>query len=92
MLLKDYPTFNLENAVCNHGFFMMAPNVWDPTTKTFTRPLRLADSVNSVNVTISQPPEYNFLLIKVHDMECVSYLDKEAILVILCNFSIFHSS
>ncbi|CDP17259.1 unnamed protein product [Coffea canephora] len=79
MPLKDYPTFNLEKAVCNHGFFMMAPNVWDPSTKQFTRPLRLADSVNSVKVTISQPHDCSLLLIEVHDMECISDLDKEAI-------------
>ncbi|XP_027076073.1 uncharacterized protein [Coffea arabica] len=79
MPLKDYPTFNLEKAVCNHGFFMMAPNVWDPSTKQFTRPLRLSDSVNSVKVTISQPHDCSLLLIEVHDMECISDLDKEAI-------------
>ncbi|CAI9117228.1 OLC1v1018577C1 [Oldenlandia corymbosa var. corymbosa] len=80
LLLKDYPSFNLEKAVCNHGFFMMAPNVWDPITKSLNRPLRLYDNLASVNVTISKPPEYNFLLIQVHGVDNLSYADKEAIL------------
>ncbi|KAM0057015.1 putative DNA glycosylase [Helianthus debilis subsp. tardiflorus] len=36
--------FKLEKAVCNHGFFMMAPNTWHPSTKTFVRPLRLLNN------------------------------------------------
>ncbi|KAK1434397.1 hypothetical protein QVD17_00137 [Tagetes erecta] len=46
-------TFELEKAVCNHGFFMMAPNTWIPSTKTLVRPLRLPDN-SSVTVYISQ--------------------------------------
>ncbi|XP_047332529.1 uncharacterized protein LOC124936111 isoform X2 [Impatiens glandulifera] len=34
-------TFNLEKAVCSHGLFMMAPNIWDPLSKTLLRPLLL---------------------------------------------------
>ncbi|KAM7265715.1 hypothetical protein ACFE04_003398 [Oxalis oulophora] len=33
--------FNLEKAVCSHGLFMMAPNQWDPLSKTLSRPLTL---------------------------------------------------
>ncbi|KAM7473093.1 hypothetical protein LguiB_020336 [Lonicera macranthoides] len=43
----------LEEAVCNHGFFMMAPNDWNPLTKTLTRPLRLDDSITSAIVSVS---------------------------------------
>ncbi|CAH1420471.1 unnamed protein product [Lactuca virosa] len=46
--------FVLEKAVCNHGFFMMAPNCWMPSTKTLVRPIRLPDQ-RSVRVSISQP-------------------------------------
>jgi hypothetical protein len=31
-------TFQLEKAVCSHGLFMMAPNQWDPLSKTLLRP------------------------------------------------------
>lgn len=51
-------TFSLEKAVCSHGLFMMAPNRWDPLTRTFSRPLRLnadldGDASSSVMVRIS---------------------------------------
>ncbi|KAJ0977538.1 hypothetical protein J5N97_013012 [Dioscorea zingiberensis] len=32
-------TFDLEKAVCSHGSLMMAPNRWDPSTKSLHRPL-----------------------------------------------------
>ncbi|KAF3440646.1 hypothetical protein FNV43_RR18930 [Rhamnella rubrinervis] len=55
---KAAETFQLETAVCSHGFFMMAPNRWDPVSKTLLRPLRLTlHSLSpSVMVRISQPP------------------------------------
>nr|XP_015901110.2 uncharacterized protein LOC107434191 [Ziziphus jujuba var. spinosa] len=58
-------TFNLEKAVCNHGFFMMAPNNWIPSTKTLQRPLRLSDDTTSAVVSISHPPCHSFLLVKI---------------------------
>uniref|UniRef100_A0A803PIT0 HhH-GPD domain-containing protein n=2 Tax=Cannabis sativa TaxID=3483 RepID=A0A803PIT0_CANSA len=33
--------FELASVVCSHGLFMMAPNRWDPISKTLLRPLRL---------------------------------------------------
>ncbi|XP_062095565.1 uncharacterized protein LOC133801388 isoform X2 [Humulus lupulus] len=33
--------FDLVRVVCSHGLFMMAPNRWDPISKTLLRPLRL---------------------------------------------------
>ncbi|KAK7816099.1 hypothetical protein CFP56_000743 [Quercus suber] len=62
-------TFNLEDAVCNHGFFMIAPNSWIPSTKTLQRPLRLANSATSVMVSISHPPNNSSILIQVHDIQ-----------------------
>nr|CAD1828294.1 unnamed protein product [Ananas comosus var. bracteatus] len=41
-------SFDLERAVCSHGLFMMAPNRWDPLSKTLTRPLRLSSSSSSL--------------------------------------------
>lgn len=51
-------TFNLEKAVCSHGLFMMAPNHWDPQSKTLQRPLRLGldDRETSFIVRVSHPP------------------------------------
>ncbi|XP_062176327.1 uncharacterized protein LOC133881410 isoform X4 [Alnus glutinosa] len=40
-------TFQLEKAVCSHGLFMMAPNQWDPLSKTLLRPLRLLHSLST---------------------------------------------
>ncbi|CAH8359745.1 unnamed protein product [Eruca vesicaria subsp. sativa] len=69
----------MEKAVCNHGFFMMAPNVWNPKSKSLTRPLTLSDS-SSVSVTISHPETLAFLVIQVHGMDNVSRDDEELIL------------
>ncbi|CAA7060945.1 unnamed protein product [Microthlaspi erraticum] len=71
-------SFDMEKAVCNHGFFMMAPNLWNPKTKSLTRPLRLSDS-SSTNVTISHQASQPFLEIKVHDIDNVSRVDEELI-------------
>ena len=60
---------------------MMAPNLWIPSTKTLQRPLRLANSVTSVMVSISHPPNNSSILIQVHDIQNVSLEDEEAILV-----------
>ncbi|KAL2341484.1 hypothetical protein Fmac_009424 [Flemingia macrophylla] len=49
ILTIDLPFgFQLEEAVCSNGFFMMAPNRWDPLSKTLTRP------ISSSLVSISQ--------------------------------------
>ncbi|XP_076946109.1 uncharacterized protein LOC143617426 [Bidens hawaiensis] len=55
MEIQVASTFKLERAVCNHGFFMMAPNHWNPSTKTLIRPLRLPPNNQTVTVSISQP-------------------------------------
>ncbi|KAI3805284.1 hypothetical protein L1987_27516 [Smallanthus sonchifolius] len=69
-------TFNLEKAVCSHGFFMTAPNHWDPLSKTFQRPLRLfhsreheglSSSSSSVTVQVSHPPQASHLILRVFD-------------------------
>ena len=33
------PGFDLQAAVCSYGYFILAPNRWDPDTRTFARPL-----------------------------------------------------
>ncbi|TYH70687.1 hypothetical protein ES332_D05G133700v1 [Gossypium tomentosum] len=48
--------FELEKAICSHGLFMLAPNHWDPISRSFSRPLRLTSPPLTVTVRISQPP------------------------------------
>ncbi|XVF87938.1 hypothetical protein PTKIN_Ptkin19aG0008700 [Pterospermum kingtungense] len=75
-----FSSFNMEKAVCNHGLFMMPPNVWIPSTKSLCRPLRLADSSRSLSVTISHPPNKRFLVIQVRGLHSLSSADEAAIL------------
>lgn len=72
---------NLEKAICNHGFFMMAPNCWNPSTKSFQRPLRLTNPTISVNVSVSQPIGQDFLVIHVYDVEILSLEDQQTIML-----------
>ena len=74
-------TFNLEDVMCNHGFFVMAPNSWILSTKTLQQPLRLANSTTSVMVSISHPSNNSSILIQVHDIQNVSIENVKAILV-----------
>ncbi|XP_071736988.1 uncharacterized protein [Rutidosis leptorrhynchoides] len=68
--------FDLEKAVCSHGFFMTAPNRWDPLSKTFHRPLRLLNddvsSSSSVTVNISQPLQSSYLILRVLETDSLS--------------------
>ncbi|KAJ8548855.1 hypothetical protein K7X08_029836 [Anisodus acutangulus] len=57
----------------------MAPNHWDPSTKSFSRPLRLADSITSAMTSISQPPGEDHLIVKVYGASILSLKDKRAI-------------
>ncbi|KAJ0007520.1 hypothetical protein Pint_30695 [Pistacia integerrima] len=72
--------FNLEKAICNHGLFMMAPNCWNPSTKSFQRPLRLTNATDSVNVSVSHPTGEDFLVIHVYDVEILSSEDRRTIM------------
>jgi len=38
---------------CSYGYFLLAPNLWDPDRKTMTRPLHLEEGV--ATLTIAQP-------------------------------------
>lgn len=37
------PDFDFCSAVCSHGFFMLAPNVWDPAARTLRTAIALDD-------------------------------------------------
>ncbi|KAM6570827.1 hypothetical protein CsatA_014907 [Cannabis sativa] len=53
--------FSMEKSVCNHGFFMMPPNVWIPSSKSLKRPFRLADDATSLTLTISHYNNYLYV-------------------------------
>ncbi|CAN8323428.1 unnamed protein product [Cochlearia groenlandica] len=77
--LEEYEgRFDMEKAVCNHGFFMMDPNIWNPKRKSLSRPLTISNS-SSVNVTISHPKPHPFLVVQVHGIDNVSRIDEELI-------------
>ncbi|XP_027930795.1 uncharacterized protein LOC114186915 isoform X1 [Vigna unguiculata] len=75
-LPSETEPFQLEQAVCSHGFFMMAPNHWDPLSKTLTRPLLLhnpsspSSSSSSLLVSISQRSQS--LAVRVHSVHSIS--------------------
>ncbi|ESQ47342.1 hypothetical protein EUTSA_v10028065mg [Eutrema salsugineum] len=80
LYLKEFEeSFDMEKAVCNHGFFMMAPNIWNPKTRSLSQPLTVSNS-SSVNVTISHPRTLSFLVIQVHGINNVSRVGEELIL------------
>lgn len=81
MLVEVDANFNLEKAVCNHGFFMMAPNRWIPREKSLSRPLRLLDQTTSVTVSINQPSSQQFLVVKVLHSHQLSSRDKQTVRV-----------
>ncbi len=45
--------FGLARAVCSYGYFLLAPNVWDPTKQVLHRPLR-GDQDRLIPTTLSQ--------------------------------------
>lgn len=80
--------FNLEKTVCSHGLFMMAPNYWDPQSKTLQRPLRLSldfdhpDYQTSLTVRISQPFDSpQTLNIQVFGTDSLSHQHRHCLLV-----------
>lgn len=57
MMIRVSKGFNLERAVCNHGFFMMPPNKWIPSQKSLLRPL------HNLTFSITQPPNASYILL-----------------------------
>ena len=45
--------FDLPRVVASYGYFLLAPNFWDPAAGTLSRPLRLPDG-EPVDVVVSQ--------------------------------------
>ncbi|XVE52225.1 hypothetical protein DITRI_Ditri02bG0106000 [Diplodiscus trichospermus] len=78
--------FDLEKAVCSHGLFMLAPNQWDPISRSFSRPLRLLDNQHhrspplTVMVRISQPPASSTLHLRVYGAPSLSPQHRHSLL------------
>ena len=45
--------YDFARDVCSYGYFLLAPNVWDPDLQTMTRPIELEDGI--ARLTLSQP-------------------------------------
>ena len=50
------PGFDLSRAVCSYGYFLLAPNQWDPVGQRLHRPLRGKDG-RVINTRIDQPSD-----------------------------------
>ncbi|XP_022720756.1 uncharacterized protein LOC111278365 isoform X1 [Durio zibethinus] len=78
--------FDLEKAVCSHGLFMLAPNQWDPISRSLFRPLRLLDHHHhhsphlTVTVRISQPPTSSTLHLRVYGTRSLSPQHRHSLL------------
>lgn len=56
LTLRVPPGFDLPRAVCSYGYFLLAPNLWEPASKTLYRPLRgRRDRVINVRITMRSP-------------------------------------
>ncbi|KOM26965.1 hypothetical protein LR48_Vigan347s001900 [Vigna angularis] len=72
-LPSESEPFQLEQAVCSHGFFMMAPNRWDPLSKTLTRSLLLHNpSSSSSSLLVSMSQRSQSLAVRVHVVHSIS--------------------
>ncbi|CAJ1962827.1 unnamed protein product [Sphenostylis stenocarpa] len=76
--------FQLEQAFCSHGFFMMPPNHWNPLSKTLTRPLHIHNlsSSSSLLVSLSQRPRS--LAVRVHGVHFLSPQQQRHITAQVC--------
>lgn len=56
------PRFDLTRAICSYGYFLLAPNRWDPTTRQYHRPFR-GESDRIIQTTLTQKPGSDWLRI-----------------------------
>lgn len=76
MVMEVSEKFNLEKAVCNHGFFMMPPNRWIPSLKCLMRPLS-----HHLTLQITQPPNKHYILITLVSPNRLSLQHKHSVRV-----------
>ena len=43
LTIRPPANYDLARDVCSYGYFLLAPNRWDPDARTFSRPLRLGE-------------------------------------------------
>lgn len=53
LTIRTPADFRFIRDACSYGYFLLAPNLWDPSNQTMTRPLNLEDGV--ATLTIAQP-------------------------------------
>lgn len=74
-------TFNFETAICSHGLFLMAPNEWDPHTKSLLRPLRLSlsSSAASTSALVRISAAQRAVLVRVYGVRHLATEEEEAV-------------
>ncbi|MBI4582389.1 MAG: hypothetical protein HY718_22025 [Planctomycetes bacterium] len=55
MVLSVPDDFDFRNAVCSHGFFVLAPNRWDPTRQALETTIAV-DETTAITVTLREAP------------------------------------
>lgn len=61
ILLGTPPDFDFSGAVCSHGFFVLAPNLWEPTRRMLRTVVTLRDDA-AVAVTVRESTRRRLLL------------------------------
>lgn len=54
LTLRAPADYRLSRDVCSYGYFLLAPNRWDPAARTFTTSIDLGDA-GAVTAVVSQP-------------------------------------
>ncbi|KMT07788.1 hypothetical protein BVRB_6g146090 isoform A [Beta vulgaris subsp. vulgaris] len=74
-------TFNFETAICSHGLFLMAPNEWDPHTKSLLRPLRLSlsSSAASTSALVRISAAQRAVLVRVYGVRHLAAEEEDAV-------------
>ena len=50
LTIKPPSDYDLARDVCSYGYFLLAPNRWDPESRTFSRVLRLPEGHGAVRI------------------------------------------
>ena len=53
LTIRPPADFDLARDACSYGYFLLAPNVWDPIERSLTRTLELTNGL--VELIITQP-------------------------------------
>jgi 3-methyladenine DNA glycosylase/8-oxoguanine DNA glycosylase len=70
--------FDLPRDFCSYGYFLLAPNLWDPGTRSLTRPLRLASRIVGVQITQPRGTGTSLRVHTTHTLDSTERLDAAA--------------